>query len=82
LRKIGGVILALGCVVAYYYLVEFDTTVVVRLDFDRSRRVPDVGRMHQQTVWTIAGITAAVVGLAVTIVGQILCVTTRRADHG
>jgi len=68
--------------VTSYYLLLFDTTVPVHPELERlgyhSPRVPNIGLMHQQTIWTIAGIAAIVAGLAMVIVGLVVGVPTRR----
>jgi hypothetical protein len=79
---VGGVILLLGCAVTGYYLVLFDTPVPVYPEIEQyghhSPRVSNLGLMHQQTVWTIVGISVIVIGLALAIVGLVLCAARRR----
>lgn len=87
LVTVGTWILILGCAVTGYYLLIFDTTVAVYPELEQhGRRSPqnsvhNLGLMHQQTVWTIVGSAAIIVGLGLVIVGNVLCVTARRVDH-
>jgi hypothetical protein len=71
----GGVILLAGCGLTGYIVALFDTSVPVYPDVEqhgyRSPRVHNLGLMHQQTVWTIVGISVIVIGLALAIVGAV-----------
>ena len=85
LLGIGGLIFFTGCTMTGYFVVLFDTTVSLDPDMDRhgfghlSRRVNNLGLMHQQSVWTIVGIAVMFIGLAIAIVGLVLCVIRRNA---